>query len=114
MIIRPIDFVCKSGFLFKTIKYKIMKKLVYGVVALAFVFAVSFTLNAQTDGTEKVPQTQKVEKKKVVKTEKTAKVECTTEAKKECTTEAKAACEKTAKTTEKACCDKSKAVVEKK
>lgn len=84
-----------------------MKKLMYGIVALAFVFTVSLTLNAQTDGNKKAPQTQKVEKKKECKTtcDKTAKVECTAEAKaacdksakKECTAEAKAACDKTAK-----------------
>lgn len=76
-----------------------MKKLVYGIIALAFVFTVSLSLNAQTDGTQKVPQTQKVEKKKDCKTacdktacDKTAKKECTGEAKKEC----KTACDKTA------------------
>ncbi|MDA3905622.1 MAG: hypothetical protein PF484_06060 [Bacteroidales bacterium] len=72
-----------------------MKKLVYGIVALAFVFTVSLTLNAQTDGTEKAPQ--KVETKKDCKTT------CNKTAKKECTTEEKAACDKTTK----AACDKS-------
>ncbi len=76
-----------------------MKKLVYGIIALAFVFTVSLSLNAQTDGTEKVPQTQKVEKKKECKTtcDKTAKKECKTEAKKECTGEAKKECKTEAK-----------------
>jgi len=85
-----------------------MKKLVYGIVALTFVIAVSFTLNAQTQGTEKAPQTQKVEKKNETKTtsDKTAKVECATEVKADCSDKAKAACDKTAKKTEKACCSK--------
>ncbi|MCD6091979.1 MAG: hypothetical protein J7J72_10815 [Bacteroidales bacterium] len=85
-----------------------MKKLVFGIIALAFVLTVSLTLNAQTDGTEKIVQTQKVEKKKECKTtcDKTAKKECTAEAKatcnkvakKECCKgETKAACDKTAK-----------------
>lgn len=76
-----------------------MKKLVYGVIALAFVFTVSLSLNAQTDGTEKVPQTQKVEKKKECKTacDKTAKKECKGEAKKDCKTEAKKECKTEAK-----------------
>ena len=71
-----------------------MKKLVYGIIALAFVFTVSLSLNAQTDGTEKVLQTQKVEKKKECKStcDKTVKKECKTEAKKECTGEAKKEC----------------------
>lgn len=72
-----------------------MKKLVYGVIALAFVFTVSLTLNAQTDGTEKVPHTEKVVKKKECKKacDKIAKKECTGEAKKDC----KTSCDKTAK-----------------
>ena len=71
-----------------------MKKLVYGIIALAFVFTVSLSLNAQTDGTQKVPQTQKVEKKKECKStcDKTAKKECKTETKKECKGEAKKEC----------------------
>ena len=71
-----------------------MKKLVYGIIALAFVFTMSLSLNAQIDGNEKVPQTQKVEKKKECKTtcDKTAKKECTGEAKKECKGEAKKEC----------------------
>ena len=73
-----------------------MKKLVYGILALVFFFTVSLSLNAQTDGTQKAPQTQKVEKKKECKTacDKTAKKECADEAKKECTSEAKKECDK--------------------
>jgi len=85
-----------------------MKKLVHGIMALAFVFTVSLTLNAQD-----VPQKQKVETKKECKAacDKTAKKKCATEAKaacdktakKECASEAKAACDKTAK---KECAEK--------
>lgn len=82
-----------------------MKKLVYGILALAFVFTVSLSLNAQTDGIEKAPQTQKVEKKKECKT-----ASCDKATKKECTAEAKANCDKAAKkecaTEKKANCDK--------
>lgn len=90
-----------------------MKKLVYGILALTFVFTVSLSLNAQTDGTQKVPQTQEVEKKKECKTtcDKTAKKECTGEAKKECTGEAKKECTGEAKKectgeAKKECCKK--------
>lgn len=68
-----------------------MKKLVHGIMALAFVFTLSLALNAQD-----VPQKQKVETKKECKAacDKTAKKECcTAEAKKEC----KTTCDKTSK-----------------
>ncbi len=86
-----------------------MKKLVFGIIALAFVFTVSLSLQAQTDGIEKAPQTQKVEKKKECKTatcDKTAKKDCAAKAKcdkavkKEGNTEAKACCKKEVKKTD--------------
>ena len=40
-----------------------MKKLVYGIIALTFVFTVSFTLNVQADGVEKDPQSQTLREK---------------------------------------------------
>ncbi|MFH0999289.1 MAG: hypothetical protein V1783_00475 [Bacteroidota bacterium] len=80
-----------------------MKKLILGIVSLTLVFALSFTLNAQGDGDKKVPQTQKVEKKKECTTA-TKSADCKTAAAKECgSKEAK---------TEKSCCSKTK--VEKK
>lgn len=79
-----------------------MKKIVSGIIALTFLFTVSLSVNAQTVGTEKAPQsqTQQVEKKKECKLaccDSKAKKECTAEAKKECSAEAKKACTDEAK-----------------
>ncbi len=86
-----------------------MKKLVFGIIALAFVFTVSLSVQAQTDGIEKAPQKQKVEQKKECKTascDKAAKKDCYVKAKcdkattKEGNTEAKACCKKEMKKTD--------------
>jgi hypothetical protein len=75
-----------------------MKKIVFGIL-LTFIFTVSITLSAQADGVEKLPQTQKVEKKKECKTN------CDKSSKKECT-------KNSTKSTKKECCKK-EAVVKK-
>lgn len=71
-----------------------MKKIIYGIFALAFVFTVSLSLNAQD-----VPKKQKAETKTECKSacDKKAKADCKTEAKADCKTEAKADCKTEAK-----------------